>query len=177
MMARTRPFFLLVGAGVAAIASGCTFSAPQFDSGFAIAEGVVAAKENASIETEESPDWLASFEGRGAVLNPYLLNGFVVFANADGDAIAFDGWIVRSVVGFGLEDPLSISGKVGVRALRFSNQKMVTMCDEWILIGLIWRQTCANGVGEIALDNEGYIQKITMAIGNRSSVLTLQVAK
>jgi hypothetical protein len=43
--------------------------------------------------------------------------------------------------------------------------------------GLIWRQTCSNGPGEIVLDDEGNIQKITMPIGDGSAIVTLRVAK
>ena len=48
--------------------------------------------------TDEPATWFASVDGSGAILNPYLSNDLIVFANTDGDAIAFDGWIIRSVV-------------------------------------------------------------------------------
>ena len=38
-------------------------------------------------------------------------------------------------------------------------------------------QTCSNGTGEIVLDDKGNIQKITMAVGKGSVIVTLRVAK
>ena len=165
---------MLIGACYWIMISGCTFSAPQFDSAIKFAKGVIASDEVTS--THEPATWFASVDGTGAVLNPYASNGLIVFASADGDAIAFDGWTIRSVVGFGLQDPLSISGKDDVRTFSIAGRKTQSKCDEWSLTGLIWTQTCSNGPGEIVLDDEGNIQEITMAIGNGFGIVTLRVA-
>ena len=170
----SRLLVVLVSTCFAGTVSGCTFSAPQFESAIAIAQGIVGSDDPNS--GDEPATWFASIDGVGAVLNPYVSNDLIVFANIDGDAIAFDGWTIRSVVGFGLKEPLSISGKDGVRTFTVSGQKMQTNCDQWILTGLSWRQTCSNGSGEILLNEEGSIQKITMAIGNGSGIVTLRVA-
>ena len=79
---------------------GCTFSAPQFEAGIRFIERVASGKS----ETVEEPraTWLASVGDRGAVLNPFLSSGLTVFANVDGDAIAFVGWPHRSITVFGL---------------------------------------------------------------------------
>ena len=167
--------FVLAGAFYWTMVSGCTFSAPQFESTIKLAQGFKVSDEARS--TDEPVQWLASVDGTGAVLNPYVANGFTVFANADGDAIAFDGWTIRSVVGFGLQEPLSISGKEGVRTFMIANRKTQSKCGEWSLTGLIWSQICSNGTGEIVLDDEGNIQKITVAIGNGLGIVTLRVAK
>ena len=164
-----------VGAFFGAMASGCTFSAPQFESAIALAQSVIASDDPKLLD--EPATWVASVDGTGAVLNPYVSNDLIVFANTDGDAIAFDGWTIRSVVGFGLNESLSISGKDGVRTFMVAGQKTQTECDEWSLAELIWSQTCSNGPSEIVLDNEGNIQKITMPIGDGSAIVTLQVAK
>lgn len=167
--------FLSSVAFLGGLLSGCTFSAPQFESAIVLAQGVVASDEE--ISADEPATWFASVDGTGAVLKPYVSNDLIVFANPDGDAIAFDGWIIRSVVGFGFKMPLSISGRDGVRTFKIGVQKRQTKCDEWSLVDLIWSQTCSNGLGEIAIDDEGNIQKITMPIDDGSSIVTLQVAK
>ena len=41
-----------------------------------------------------------SVGARGATLYPYVADELTVFANSDGDA-TFDGWTIRSIVGFG----------------------------------------------------------------------------
>ena len=171
----SRLLVMLAATSLGVIASGCTFSAPQFESAIAMAQGIIASDESNS--TDEPATWFASVDGVGAVLNPYVSGNLIVFANTDGDAIAFDGWTIRSVVGFGLQDPLSISGKSGVRTFTVDGQQTVTNCDQWILTGLNWRQICSNGPGEIRLNEEGNIQKITMPIGDGSDIVTLRVAK
>ena len=170
-----RLFLISVVAFSEAIVSGCTFSAPQFESAIVLAQGIIASDYPKS--SDEPATWFASVDGTGAVLNPYVSNDLIVFANADGDAIAFDGWTIRSVVGFGLKEPLSISGKDGVRTFTVLGQKTQTKCDEWRLAELIWSQTCSNGPGEIVLDDEGNIQKITMPVFDGSAIVTLRVAK
>ena len=75
-----------------------------------------------------------------------------------------------------MKEPLSISGKDGVRTFMVLGQKTQTTCDEWSLAELIWSQTCTNGPGEIVLDDEGNIQKITMTVGDGSVNVTLRVA-
>ena len=166
--------FMLALTSLGAIASGCTFSAPQFESAIAMAQGIIGSDDPSS--GDEPATWFASIDGVGAVLNPYVSNDLIVFANTDGDAIAFDGWTIRSVVGFGLNEPLSISGKDGVRTYSVAGQTTQTQCDEWRLAELIWSQTCSNGPGEILLDERGNIQKITMRIGEGSAIVTLRVA-
>ena len=175
MMCFSRLLLMSVGAFCGVLVSGCTFSAPQFESAIVLAQSIIASDDPNS--ADEIATWFASVDGTGAVLNPYVSNDLIVFANTDGDAIAFDGWTIRSVVGFGLNEPLSISGKDGVRTFTVSGQKTQTKCDEWRLAELIWHQTCANGPGEIVLDNEGNIQKITMPVFDGSAIVTLRVAK
>ena len=175
MMRFSRLLVLSAGPFLWAMVSGCTFSAPQFESAIVLAQGIIASDDSKS--ADEPATWFASVDGVGAVLNPYVSNDLVVFANTDGDAIAFDGWTIRSVVGFGLKEPLSISGKDGVRTFTVAGQKTQTKCDEWSLAELIWRQTCSNGPGEIVLDDEGNIQKITMPVFDGSAIVTLRVAK
>ena len=175
MMRFSRLLVMSVGAFLGAVVSGCMFSAPQFESAIVLAQSIIASGNPQSVD--ETATWFASVDGTGAVLNPYVSNDLIVFANTDGDAIAFDGWTIRSVIGFGLSEPLSISGKHGVRTFTVSGKKTQTKCDEWSLAALVWSQTCSNGSGEIALDDEGNIQKITMPIGDGASIVTLRVAK
>ena len=159
----------------ALLLTGCSISVPQVESSYKFVKAVALPDEVSS--GEQQAIWLASVGGRGAVLRPYVTSGLTVFANTDGDAIAFDGWTIRSVVGFGLAGPLSISGKVGNRTFSVGGEITSTECDLWYLRGLTWRQTCLNGPSEIVLSDDGNIQRITMAIGNGSGIVTLRVAK
>ena len=157
------------------LVSGCTFSAPQFEAGIRFIERV--ASGNSETAEELRATWLASVGDRGAVLNPYLANGLTVFANVDGDAIAFDGWTIRSITGFDMSSPVSVTGKDGARVFVHGGRQTTTDCDPWTRYGLNWEQVCANGLGQITLDETGNIQSITMALGNKLGIVTLRVAK
>ena len=159
----------------ALLSQSCTFSVPQFDAAVNFARTITAGES--SPEEDASAVWLASVGERGALLNPYTASGLIVFANTDGDAIAFDGWTVRSVSGFGLSAPISISGKEGLRKFAGSLGRYSTTCDPWSLEGLVWTQSCGNGDGIIELNDVGNIERITLSLGKERGNVTLRVAK
>ena len=156
------------------MSAGCTFSAPQAESAWRLINSI------ATNETEDGaakqPIWLASVGETGAVLKPYTASGFTVFANVDGDAIAFDGWIVRSITGFGLAKPVSVIGKEGARSLAVYDEILSTNCGSWEWRAPLWRQSCDIGNSTISLDEEGNIQKISMSLGEKLGFVTLRVA-
>ena len=155
--------------------TGCSVSIPQAESSYKMLKGLISS-DGSSSQIQHAV-WLASVGDRGAVLRPYLSGGLTVFANTDGDAIAFDGWTIRSVVGFGLAVPLSIAGKDGNRTLLAGEQVTSTECDPWHLNGLVWSQICANGDGQIVLNRDGNIELILMSLGENIGKVTLRVAK
>ena len=154
---------------------GCTFSLPQLDAAVNFARTVTG--DESDLEGEAQAVWLASVAGHGAVLNPYTASGLIVFANTDGDAIAFDGWTVRSVSGFGLSAPISISGKEGPRNFAGPLGRYSTTCDPWVLEGLVWSQSCGNGDGVIELNETGDIERITLSLGKGWGDVILRLAK
>ena len=160
---------------VSALLQGCTFAVPQFDAAVNYAQSLTAGESDAKANAPAV--WLASIGARGAVLNPYTASGMIVFANAEGDAIAFDGWTVRSVSGFGLSTPTSISGKDGLRKFSGPVGEYSTTCDPWILEGLVWTQSCGNGDGVIELNEAGNIERIILSVGKEWGNVTLRVAK
>ena len=72
----------------------CTFSVPQAENALSQIQSLVSRKSPANEVL-----WLASYNGQGAVLKPYAAEGYTVFANEWGDAVTFDGWVVRSILG------------------------------------------------------------------------------
>ena len=160
---------------VAFVLQSCTFSVPQFDAAVSFARTFTVGQSNS--EEEAAAVWLASVGERGALVNPYTASGLIVFANTDGDAIAFDGWTVRSVSGFGLSVPISISGKEGLRKFTGPLGQYSTTCDPWVLKDLVWTQSCGNGDGVIELDEAGNIERIILSLGKRQGNVTLRVAK
>ena len=154
---------------------GCTLSIPQADSVIGFVKRVTPFESEVS--TEGPAVWLASVGEQGAILNPYKTSGLIVFANADGDAIAFDGWTLRSITGFGFSSPLTISGKDGSRTFSNHQVEFSTTCDGWVLNELTWTQSCGNGPGRIQLNEVGDIEQISMFLGSGLGLVTLQVAK
>ena len=159
----------------ALVLQGCTVAVPQFEAAVNFAKTVTAGESRP--EGEPPSVWLASVGERGALLNPYTASGLIVFANAEGDAIAFDGWTVRSVSGFGFSAPISISGKDGPRDFACPFGRYSTNCDPWVLEGLIWAQSCGNGDGVIELNEAGNIERIILSLGKERGNVTLRVAK
>ena len=154
--------------------AGCTFSAPQAESAWRLINSI--ATREAEDEAAKQPIWLASVGETGAVLKPYASGGFTVFANTDGDAIAFDGWIVRSITGFGLKKPVSVTGREGSRSLAIDDDILTANCSSWVWQAPVWRQDCDIGPSKISLDEDGNIQEISMSLGEKLGFVTLRVA-
>ena len=156
----------------------CTFSVPQ-------AENALLQLQSLASEESSSPEvlWLASYEGKGAVLQPYAAEGYTVFANESGDAVAFDGWVVRSVLGFGLEQAITISDDGWVRSSQSGKERFVATCSEWqkdaATKGYQWRQICGINGHEtvISIDETGSIKSIKQAFGGDLGTLTLNLRR
>lgn len=156
------------------MSAGCTFSAPQAESAWRLINSITTSE--AEDGSAKQSIWLASVGEYGAVVKPYASGGFTVFANVDGDAIAFDGWIVRSITGFGLEKPLSVAGKEGKRSFAIDDDILSANCGSWEWRTPVWRQDCDIGRSKISLDEEGNIQEISMSLGEKLGFVTLRVA-
>ena len=127
--------------------------------------------------------WLASFNGQGAVLIPYVADGYTVFANDEGDAVAFDGWVIRSVLGFGKESSLSISDEGWDRSSVSNTTRFTATCSEWQREGFgegyEWRQICGINGHEtvIRIDGAGSITSIRQAFGGDLGTLELNLRR
>ena len=158
--------------------ASCTFSAPQ-------AENALRQLQSLVSEESSSPEvlWLASYQGKGAVLQPYAAKGYTVFANESGDAVAFDGWVVRSVLGFGLEQAITISDDGWVRSSRSGKERFFATCSKWqkdaATKGYQWRQICGINGHEtvISIDETGSISDIKQAFGGDLGTLTLNLRR
>ena len=156
------------------MSAGCTFSAPQAESAWHLINSI--AIREAEDGAANQPIWLASVGETGAVVKPYASGSFTVFANVDGDAIAFDGWIVRSITGFSLKKPVSVTGREGPRSLAVNDDILSANCGSWEWRTPVWRQDCDIGRSKISLDAEGNIQEISMSLGEKLGFVTLRVA-
>lgn len=164
----------LIGIVLCLTLSGCTFSVPQAELAMRWVKSLSQAQEDDPAMA--APIWLASVGESGAVLKPYTVGELIVFANTDGDAVTFDGWMVRSVSGFGMKIPLSVSGKEGKRSFVSGQSVFDLRCGSWVWRQPSWEQRCDQGTSEILLDQNGNIQKISMSLGEKLGFVTLRVA-
>ena len=149
------------------ILSACTFRAPQLESVTSQVRAIVAPNQ-----TVADVVWLASFNGQGAVLKPYVVDGYTVFANESGDAVAFDGWVIRSVLGFGRDHAVSVTDKNGIRSVVSHKMMFEATCSEWRKLatqgGHQWRQICGSNGHEtvIDIDETDTIRGISQSFGD-----------
>lgn len=110
---------------------------------------------------------------------------FIVFANSDDVAIAFDGWQVRSVVGFNLPVPLKIRYEDG--SPQFSgpgsarSASEVHQCEPWAYTateaGGEWLQRCKADFyyqNVITLDAQRAIRRISQVVDGSGTRLILE---
>ena len=160
------------------VVSGCVIRVPQVEAAFNQLQTIVGSEEEA-----KETIWLASFNGQGAVLRPYVADGYTVFANDDGYAVAFDGWVIRSVLGFGREAPLSISDDGWDRSSVSNATRFTAACSEWqkdvLGEGYEWRQICGINGHEtvIHIDGAGSITSIRQAFGGDLGTLELNLRR
>ena len=156
----------------------CTFSAPQAERIFREVQFYMAEEASAGEVL-----WLASYRGQGAVLKPYVAEGYTVFANDSGDAVAFDGWVIRSVLGFGKEASLSVSDEGWDRSSVSNTTRFTATCSEWekegFREGYEWRQICGINGHEtvIRIDGAGSITSIKQAFGRDLGILELNLRR
>jgi hypothetical protein len=165
---------MLIAILVAMLLSGCTLTFPQVNA----AMQLIPLPGDGQKE-QGAPMWLASVGSVGAVLTPYAMEGYTLFANVDGDAIAFDGWTIRGIYGFGLTEPIKVSGRTGRRSILSSLGRTTTMCSEWTSqldeSTLRWQQTCSVGPSDIVVNSDGDIEGIRMSLGRELGSVSLRV--
>jgi hypothetical protein len=164
---------LLVTAWCGLIVAGCALRVPQVDSAFNWFQAYRVLEPK-----DSDPDhskWLASVGGYGAVLTPYAAEGLIVFASNDGSAISFDGWVVRSIIGFGRTSPISIEDRGSNRIVISDGRQRVINCDSWVRTELQWLKTCDHGVSRIDLDDAGNIISINIPLGHELGAVKLHI--
>ena len=144
------------------LASGCTFKLPQYE----VVKGMLSSD---ATDIGASAAWLAKANGSGAILKAYSAEGLTVFANKDGDAIAFDGWSIRSIIGFGLASPLTIAINADSNVLTYNGSSIRVQCQPWTQPkqgnNVMWAQVCSNGSKLITLNPAGEITLIQAPLG------------
>ena len=161
------------------ILSGCNVTFPQFDSTVSRVKSGLAKQSESPLP--EDIRWVASFNGVGRVMTAYFENGLTVFVSDDDDAIAFDGWMVRSIGGFGKGSIIKVQESPQGRVVMDGKNISVNLCDQWVKGKTgeghaVWSQSCANQRSDnrLVLNAEGLIIEIHQFIGELSGGVTLR---
>ena len=165
------------------IISGCAVRFPQVE---ALSNLVEAEFAQRGITTDAPPDtrWAASYNGEGRLMTPYSEGGLTIFISEEGDAIAFDGWVIRSLGGFGETAIASVVDTEQYRVYRAGGEVVARepLCEAWTRVSTDdqrteWRQECgSNGPNLITLNKEGLIvgiEQVVNAAGMRVSLRKL----
>ena len=161
------------------ILSGCNVTFPQIDSAISRVKLELAKQSDSS--PPEDIRWVASFNGEGRIMTAYVKNGLTVFVSDENDAVAFDGWLVRSIGGFGKDSIIRVQESQQGRTLTDSSKQSVTLCDQWVKRiaddgHTIWSQFCADQPSDnrLILNDEGLIVGIHQFISESSGELSLR---
>ena len=126
-------------------------------------------------------EWVARYGARSEPVIAVNQELFIVFANNQGTAIAFDGWSIRSVAGFGLKSPIKITYRSDDPIFKLGSKTRRHSCSEWrftkAATGGEWQQTCEADFyyqNTVALDNEGRIIRISQVIDATGTRLLLE---
>lgn len=155
----------------------CTLSAPQFEQLF---ESVSAVFTNQSSESDDNK-WTADTNSQGRVVSLYQRDGMFVFISEEQDVIVFDGWVLRSVSGFGFSSTKKILDEDGLRTYRSRGRSSAPVeCDAWrpdqTTVASLWRQSCAQLPQDnvITLDASGDVVSIRQVIDAQGNELFLK---
>ena len=102
--------------------AGCTFQSNQMDL-------IVGFLDR---EPESDYRWQASISNQNWTLTAISKDNLMIFMNDHGDALAFDGWTIRSLIGFGFgPSPLTITKDEKHRVFKSESSVSRHICGSW----------------------------------------------
>ena len=167
MRAKTHSTWKILSLGL--LLSGCKVSFPQVDS----VVDLVQAELNAIKEGVPAQDtrWSASYNGTGRLMTPYLDGDFTIFVSEQGDAVAFDGWLIRSLGGFDQDEIIRVNDDENQRIYNKGSSRTIGLCEPWVNTrtsdgSVTWAQLCNNPDAQnaIRLNEAGLIVQIDQII-------------
>lgn len=152
--------------------SGClVVKAPQIETAKTLASNIL--DQPPAENTAQGATWSARVGDEGRLVIVVEQDGFFVFVSNAGDAIAFDGWNVRSIIGFGGSDATQIEVDGEQKHFRVGRDLSSRRCEGWEFDpdaspddSKVWLQQCdgqarANSIG---VDSKGAISEINQVI-------------
>ena len=122
---------LLALCGTSFLQSCLVVNAPQVETVKALAKSMF--DKPVSEDIEQSAKWSARVGDEGRLVKVVEQDGFFVFVSNAGDAIAFDGWDVRSIIGFGGSDTRQIAVDDEQKRFRSAVGLSSRRCEGWKL--------------------------------------------
>ena len=170
-MRRISSHRLLVILGTSLV-SGCLLvKTPQIEAVSSLVQGMF--DQPLAESNEQASKWSVRVGGEGRLVEVVEQDGFFVFVSSAGDAIAFDGWNIRSIIGFGNSDTRQIAVDGEQKYFRSDRDLWVTHCDSWKLDpdaspddSKVWLQQCDDQAraNSIVVDSSGAISEISQVI-------------
>ena len=164
-------FFLLALAGTSLLQGCLVVKTPQIESASSLIQSMF---DDPLYENDEQGiKWSARVGDEGRLVEVVEQGGFFVFVSSTGDAIAFDGWNIRSIIGFGGSGKRQIVVDYDQRRFRSARGWSSRRCEGWKLDPYVspanykrWVQQCDDQVrvNSIVVDNAGAISEISQVI-------------
>ena len=157
---------------------GCTISFPQVNSVVDLVQAELDAMKVG--EPAQDTRWSASYNGTGRLMTPYLEGDLTIFVSDEGDAIAFDGWLIRSLGGFGGDTIVRVNDDADQRIYNNGLSRQIGDCAPWVSTttsdgGVTWTQVCESpdAKNTIRLNDSGLIVQIDQVIDGSGGRVTL----
>ena len=158
---------------------GCTISFPQVNSVVDLVQAELDGMKEG--EPAQNTRWSASYNGTGRLMIPYLEGDLTIFVSDEGDAVAFDGWLIRSLGGFGLDTIVRVNDDANQRIYNNGLSRQIGDCAPWVSAttsdgGVTWTQTCEkpDATNTIRLTETGLIVEIDQVVDNSGGRIKLK---
>ena len=170
-MKRISSLRLLAILGTSLISSCLVVKTPQIETASSLIQGMF--DQSLTESNKRGSEWSARVGSEGRLVEVVEQDGFFVFVSSAGDAIAFDGWNIRSIIGFGSSDTRQIAVDGERKQFRSGRNLLSRRCDSWKLDSdvspddsKVWLQQCDNQVraNSIVVDSSGAISEISQVI-------------
>ena len=145
---------------------GCSVDVkvPQYEAAAGFVKQIIQSQQ--PVPSDRAFLWTARLGEEGRLLRVHTEQNLFVFASSEDDAIAFDGWQIRSFIGFGSSDMVTFIGqgpefqfvtgpsRANVRCFGWEKHEETGELVKWV-------QRCENlPANEIELDQAGAIVAI-----------------
>lgn len=151
---------------------------PQYEAVSGFVKQIIDSQK-ASVDEREFL-WTARLGDEGRLLRVHQDQGLFIFASTENDAVAFDGWHIRSFAGFGTRGIFRLVGSGPTYQLVSGSRRTTIQCEAWLNTlgedeGTTWSQQCETlAPNIIRLDAKGKIIEIRQSVTASGEQLVLE---